>query len=83
MGLREIVFLGVSLFIGIYLEWFVLPATRTAYTQEVSVVNTTSTMMQQLLPITNNFWTMFPALIAILLGWQVWQYLSEKGAFDY
>lgn len=83
MGLREIVGAGVTGFIIIYVLWFVIPATRTAYTNELSVVNQSTTIMQSILPFTNNWWIMFPALILVAGGYTIWQYFTNRDPFDY
>jgi type II secretory pathway component PulF len=63
--------------------WFIIPITKTAYTKELAGLNTTSTLMQQILPITNNWWVIFPLLIAVIGGYTLLQYATDRNAFDY
>ena len=81
--LREIISVGVTGFIIVYMLLFVIPITRQAYTLELTQVNQTTTLMQTILPITNNFWVIFPPLIAISGGYAIWQIISHREAFDY
>ena len=83
MALREITGSVVTGFIVIYMLWFVIPVTKTAYNQELSQLNTTSSLMQTILPITNNWWVIFPMLIAILGGYTIYNYATNRDAFDY
>lgn len=83
MGLRAIVGATVTGFIGIYMLWFVIPATRTAYTSELAAVNKTSALMQTIIPITDNWWIIFPFLIILLVGYTIWQYASEYFGQDF
>ena len=83
MVLREITGSVVAVFVGIYMLWFVIPVTKTAYNTELAHLNTTSSLMQTLIPITNNWWIIFPLIIALLIGWQVWNYATNRDAFDY
>lgn len=83
MALREITGAVVTGFIVIYMLWFVIPVTRTAYNQELSQLNTTSSLMQTILPITNNWWIIFPLLIAVLGGYTIYQYATNRDAFDF
>ena len=81
--MREIIGSVVAVFVGIYMLWFVIPVTKTAYNQELAHLNTTSTLMQTLVPITNNWWVIFPLIIAVLIGYTVWSYATDRNAFDY
>jgi len=63
--------------------WFVIPVTRTTYNLELAHLNTTSTLMQTILPITNNWWIIFPLLIVVVGGYTIWSYASSRDAFDY
>jgi len=83
MALREITGAVVTGFIVIYMLWFVIPVTRTAYNQELAHLNTTSSLMQTILPITNNWWIIFPLLIAVLGGYTIYQYATDRSGFDY
>ncbi len=73
----------VTAFLMIYMFWFIIPVSRQAYLKEIASVNTTSTTMQQILPFTNNWWVIFPLLIAVAGGWTIWSYATSRGAFDY
>ena len=73
----------VTGFIIIYMLWFVIPVTKTAYNNELAHLNTTSTLMQTILPITNNWWIIFPLIISVLVGYTVWNYATDRNAFDY
>ena len=81
--LKEIVSIGVTGFVLIYMLLFVIPITRQAYVTELSQLNTTSTLMQTILPVTNNFWVLFPMLIAVVGGFSIWTIISHREAFDY
>ena len=81
--LKEIVSVGVTGFILVYMLLFVIPITRQAYNTELSGLNTTSTLMQTILPITSNWWVIFPMLIAVAGGFSIWQIISHREAFDY
>ena len=83
MALREITGAVVTGFIVIYMLWFVIPVTRTSYNQELSHLNTTSSLMQTILPITNNWWIIFPLLITVLGGYTIYQYATNRDAFDF
>lgn len=83
MVLREIVGASVTCFLIIYMLWFVIPVGKTAYNTELAAVNKTSPLLQQLLPITNNWWIIFPLLIVIAGGYTIWQYATNQNAFDY
>lgn len=83
MVLREIAGATVTGFIIIYMLWFVIPVTRTAYTNEVAHLNTTSSLMQTILPITNNWWVIFPLLIVVVGGYTIWNYATNRLGFDY
>lgn len=63
--------------------WFVIPVTKTSYNLELSQLNTSSTLMQTIVPITNNWWVIFPLLIAVIGGYTIWQYMTGRNAFDY
>lgn len=80
--LREIAGISVTGFIVIYLLWFVIPVTKTAYTTELTQLNTTSSLMQTILPITNNWWVIFPLLIVVIGGYTIWSYISNRNAID-
>lgn len=83
MAMREIMGSVVAVFVGIYMLWFVIPVTKTAYNQELAHLNTTSSLMQTIIPITNNWWVIFPLIIAVLIGYTVWSYATDRNAFDY
>lgn len=83
MALREITGATVTVFIIIYMLWFVIPITKTTYNVELKAVNTTSPLMQTLLPITDNWWIIFPLLIVVVGGYTIWQYATNRDAFDY
>lgn len=70
-------------FIGIYMLWFVIPTGRTAYNLEVNNLNMTSSTMQVIKPITDNFWIIFPLLIVMLVGYTIWLYATDRFGFDY
>lgn len=73
----------VTGFVIIYMLWFVIPVTKTAYNNELSHLNTTSTLMQTILPITNNWWIIFPLIIVVAGGWTIYNYATDRNAFDY
>ena len=81
--MREIAGATVTVFIVIYMLFFVIPVTKTAYNMELAHLNTTSTLMQTILPITNNWWVIFPLLIAVIGGYTIWQYATDRLGFDY
>ena len=83
MVFREVVGGSVTAFIVIYMLFFVIPVTKTAYNNELAHLNTTSSLMQTILPITNNWWVIFPLLIAVVGGYTIWQYASRYFGFDY
>lgn len=83
MALREITGATVTGFVIIYMLWFIIPTTRTAYNLELTQLNTTSSLMQTILPITNNWWVIFPLIICIAGGWTIYQYATNRDAFDY
>jgi len=63
--------------------WFVIPVTRTAYNLELNHLNTTSTLMQTIMPITNSWWVVFPLIIVVTGGYTIWAYISDRQGFDY
>jgi type II secretory pathway component PulF len=73
----------VTCFLIVYMLWFVIPVGKTAYNTELSVINQTTPLMQTMLPITNNWWIIFPLLIVIAGGYTVFQYATNRDAFDY
>lgn len=73
----------VTAFLAVYMLYFVIPVGKTAYTLELKGLNTTSPLMQTILPITNNWWVIFPLLIAVAAGYTIWQYATNRDAFDY
>lgn len=73
---------GVTVFVIIYVLWFVIPVTKTAYNNELAHLNTSSALMQTILPITNNWWIVFPLIITVAGGWTIWQYATDRLAFD-
>ena len=81
--MREIAGATVTVFIVIYMLFFVIPVTKTAYNMELAHLNTTSSLMQTILPITNNWWVIFPLLIAVIGGYTIWQYATDRLGFDY
>lgn len=81
--IKEIAGVAVTGFVMVYLFWFVIPITKTAYNVELSQLNTTSSLMQTILPFTNNWWVVFPLLIAIIGGYTIYNYLTNREAFDY
>lgn len=81
--LRSVVGATVAVFIGVYMFWFVIPVGKTAYNTELAQLNTSSALMQSILPITNNWWIIFPLLIAIIVGYTIWQYSTSTDSFDY
>ena len=83
MVLREITGSVVAVFVGIYMLWFVIPVTKTAYNTELAHLNTTSTLMQTIIPITNNWWIIFPLIIVIAGSYTIWSYATDRTAFDY
>lgn len=83
MGLREITGAIATGFIGIYMLWFVIPTSKTAYNTEIAAINQTTPLMQQILPITNNWWSIFPLLIIVLVGYTIWLYATDRLGFDY
>jgi type II secretory pathway component PulF len=83
LAIKEIVGASVTVFVIIYMLWFVIPVSKTSYNNELSHLNTTSSLMQQILPITNNWWVIFPLLIVIVGGYTIWQYATNRLAGDY
>lgn len=83
MALKEMAGATVTGFIVIYMLWFVIPITKTAYNTELAQLNTTSSLMQTILPFTNNWWIIFPLLIAVIGGWTIYNYATDRTAFDY
>ena len=83
MAIREIAGATVTVFIVIYMLFFVIPVTKTAYNTELAHLNTTSSLMQTILPITNNWWIIFPLLIVVIGGWTIWQYATRYLGYDY
>lgn len=81
--MREIAGATVTGFIIIYCLFFLIPVTKTAYNTELAHLNTTSSLMQTILPITNNWWIIFPLIIVIAGGYTIWSYMSDRDAFDY
>lgn len=81
--MRAIIGVGVTVFLGVYIFWFVIPLGKTEYTKLLSVSNTTNSTMQQVLPIMNDWWVIFPLIIAVALGWTIWQYATGNSPFDY
>ena len=67
----------------VYMFYFIIPVTRTAYTKELAGLNTTSTTMQQILPITNMWWVIFPMLIAFVGAYTIYLYMTKQQGFDY
>ena len=53
MVLKEIVGSAVTVFMIIYCLYFLIPATKTAYNSELSVVNQSSTQLAIVIPIFN------------------------------
>lgn len=83
MALREIVGSVVTVFIVIYMLWFIIPISKTAYNSELAGLNTTSSLMQTILPITNNWWTIFPLIVVVAGGFTIWAYATNRFGFDY
>lgn len=83
MGIREIIGAVVTGFLIIYMLWFVIPVGKTAYNTELAAINQTTPLMQQILPITSNWWIIFPMLIVVAGGYTIWQYMTNRNAFDY
>ena len=83
MAIKEIVGSVVAVFVAIYMLFFMIPVTKTTYNLELSHLNTTSSLMQSILPITNGWWTIFPILILFIAGWTIWQNASRYFGFDY
>jgi len=81
--LKEVVGATVTGFVIIYMLWFVIPVTKTAYNTELAHLNTTSSLMQTIMPITNNWWVIFPLIIVVAGGYTIWQYATNRDAFDY
>ena len=83
MVFREVVGGSVTVFVVIYMLFFVIPVTKTAYNNELAHLNTTSTLMQTIVPITNNWWVIFPLLIVVIGGYTIYNYATSRDAFDY
>lgn len=83
MALREIVGATVTGFVIVYMLWFVIPITKKSYDLELASVNQTSSLMQTIIPITNNWWVIFPLIIVIAGGYTIWNYATNRDAFDY
>ena len=81
--MREIIGAGVTVFLIVYMLYFVIPVGKTSYTNLLHSVNTTSPLMQQILPITDNWWIVFPFLIVIAGGYTIYSYATSRSAFDY
>ena len=82
-SLKAIAGATVAVFIGIYMFWFIIPVSKTAYNTELAQLNTSSALMQTILPITNNWWVIFPLIIAVVLGWTIYSYMTGTDNFDY
>ena len=82
MGLRTIVGAVVTVFLAIYMYWFVIPALRTAYTNEITAIDTNSTTMQTLLPIANSWFTMLPLIIGVAAGYTIYLYATRVEGED-
>ena len=63
--------------------WFVIPVTKTTYNLEIAHLNTTSTLLQTILPIPNSWWVVFPLIIVVTGGYTIWAYISDRQGFDY
>lgn len=83
MGLREITGAVVTVFLIIYMLWFVIPVGKTAYNTEIASMNMTTPLMLQIKPIVDNWWTIFPLLIAVAGGYTIWLYATNRFPFDY
>ena len=83
MALREILGAVITCFVAVYLFWLVLPTLETAYTNETSVVNKTSTTMTNLMPITNGFMSMLPLILIVCVGFTIWLYIGRVKGDDY
>lgn len=83
MGLREIMGAVVTAFLIIYMLWFIIPVGKTAYNTETAAMNMTTPLMQQIKPIADNFWIIFPMLIVVAGGYTIWLYATDRNAFDY
>jgi len=82
MGLRPIVGAVVSVFLAIYMFWFVIPVLRTAYTNQINVINTNSTVMQTLLPIANSWFVILPLIIGLAAGYTIYLYATRIEGVD-
>ena len=83
MALREILGAVITCFVLVYFFWLMYPTLETAYTNEVGVVNKTSTTMQNLLPITNGFMSMLLLIILVAGGYTLWLYIGRIKGDDY
>lgn len=82
MGLREIVGSVVTVFLAVYMFFFVIPALKTAYVNEISVINMTSTTMVVLKPIADNWFVLLPIFIALAAGYTVYLYATRIEGVD-
>jgi sterol desaturase/sphingolipid hydroxylase (fatty acid hydroxylase superfamily) len=82
MGIRAIVGAVVSVFLAIYMYWFVIPVLRTAYTNQIAVINTNSTTMQTLLPIANSWFVILPLLVGLAAGYTIYLYATRVEGVD-
>lgn len=73
----------VTAFLIIYMLWFIIPVGKTAYNTETAAMNMTTPLMQQIKPIADNFWIIFPMLIVVAGGYTIWLYATDRNAFDY
>lgn len=73
----------VTVFLIVYMLYFIVPVGKTAYNTEIASINQTTPLMQQILPITNNWWIIFPLLIVIAGGYTIWSYATDRIGFDY
>ena len=83
MVLREMAGVTVTVAIVVYMLWFVIPITKTSYNTEMSQLNQSSPQLQQIKPFTDNWWIIFPLLIAVAGGYTIWQYATNRNALDY
>jgi len=82
MSVRTIVGAVVTGFLAIYMFFFVIPALRTAYTNEITAIDTNSTTMQILLPIADNWFTLLPLIIAVAAGYTIFLYATRVEGVD-
>lgn len=80
--LREIVGATVSVILVIYTLWFIVPLLKTAYNNELPMVNQTNPTMVLVLSVSNGWFTILPLLIVLVGGYLVYIYATRREGYD-